>query len=67
MAPQVRLETAASLASSQSLSLNQMISNETDANLSETIVQLTQTQTAYQAALQSGAGILKMSLMDYLR
>lgn len=66
-ATQTRLETAASLASSQSQSLSQMVSNETDADLSETIVQLTQTQTAYQAALQSGAGILKMSLMDYLR
>lgn len=64
---QTRLETAASLASSQSLSLNQMISNEADADLAESIMQLNQTQTAYQAALASGAGLLKMSLMDYLR
>lgn len=66
-AVQTRLETAASLASAQTQSLNQMISDEVDADLPETIVQLTQAQTAYQAALQSGAGILRMSLMDYLR
>lgn len=64
---QSRLETAASLASSQSLSLGSMISNEADADLAESIMQLNQTQTAYQAALASGAGLLRMSLMDYLR
>lgn len=66
-AVQTRLETAASLADSQTQSMSQMISDEVDADLPETIVQLTQAQTAYQAALQSGAGILRMSLMDYLR
>jgi flagellar hook-associated protein 3 FlgL len=64
---QTRLDTAATLASSQVLSLKQMVSSETDADMAQTIVQLSQTQTAYQAALQSGAGILKLSLMDYLR
>lgn len=66
-AVQTRLETAASLASTQTESLDGMISQAVDADLPETIVQLTQAQTAYQAALQSGAGILRMSLMDYLR
>ena len=66
-AVQTRLETAASLARTQTESLDGMISQAVDADLPETIVQLTQAQTAYQAALQSGAGILRMSLMDYLR
>jgi flagellin-like hook-associated protein FlgL len=43
------------------------ISQEADADLAQTIVQLTQTQTAYQAALQSGGQILSQSLLDYLR
>lgn len=66
-AVQTRLETAAALARTQTESLDGMISQAVDADLPETIVQLTQAQTAYQAALQSGAGILRMSLMDYLR
>ena len=64
---QTRLETAGSLASAQALSLSQMVSQEADADLADSIMQLNQTQTAYQAALASGAGLLKMSLMDYLR
>ncbi len=47
--------------------LEKLTSKETDADLSETIVQLTQTQTAYQAALQVGAQVLRVSLLDYLR
>lgn len=64
---QTRLETAGTLTSNRSLSLTQMISREVDADLAQTIVELNQAQTAYSAALQSGAGILRMSLMDYLR
>jgi flagellar hook-associated protein 3 FlgL len=64
---QSRLETAGQLADKQSLSLTELISNEADADLADSIMQLNQTQTAYQAALASGAGLLKMSLMDYLR
>src|SRR5262245_5009682 len=66
-AAQTRLETAATIAGDRSLSLNQMISKEADADLTETMVQLSQTQNAYQAALQSGALIMQTSLLDYLR
>lgn len=66
-AVQTRLETAASVAADRSLSLEQMMSKEADADLTETLVQLSQTQTAYQAALQSGALVLKTSLLDYLQ
>ncbi len=63
---QSRLETAKSAASNRSDSLNQMISKEADADLTQTLVSLTQAQTAYQAALQSGASLMKLSLMNYL-
>ena len=39
----------------------------TEVDLAETLVSLNQAQTAYQAALQSGAQMLRSSLMDYLR
>ena len=47
--------------------LEKLTSAETDADMSTTIVKLTQTQTAYQAALQVGAQVLRVSLLDYLR
>lgn len=47
--------------------LENSTAKETDADLSETIVKLTQTQTAYQAALQVGAQVMRVSLLDYLR
>ena len=47
--------------------LEKLVSKEADADLTETIVRLTQTQTAYQAALQSAGRILGSSLLDYLR
>jgi len=37
-----------------------------DADLAQTLVRLNQTQTAYQAAMQSGAQLLQSSLLDYL-
>lgn len=64
---QTRLEAAASAAGARMLALREGMTNETGADLTESIVQLSRAQTAYQAALSSGAGILKMSLMDYLR
>ena len=66
-AVQARLETAASLSSARSLSLEKLVSREADADLTQTIVRLNETQTAYQAALQSGGKILNQSLLDYLR
>lgn len=46
--------------------LESLVSSETDADLPHTIVRLNQTQTAYQAALQSGANIMRISLLDYI-
>ncbi len=64
---QSRLEAAGNLASSRALSVDGLVSKEADADLAETLVRLNQTQTAYSAALQSGANIMQRSLLDYIR
>ena len=66
-AVQARLQTAGTTTTSRATELQQNISQEADADLAQTLVQLTTTQTAYRAALQSGASLLNTSLMDYLR
>ena len=64
---QSRLETTKAVANQRTDTLEALVSNEADADLAQTIVRLTQTQTAYQAALQSAGKILGSSLLDYLR
>ncbi|RME69104.1 MAG: flagellin [Verrucomicrobia bacterium] len=46
--------------------LAEQISRDADVDLSQTIVQLTQNQNAYQAALMSAGKVLDRSLLDYL-
>jgi hypothetical protein len=43
-----------------------MISNSSSANLVQVMMQLNQTQNAYQAALQSGVKIMQLSILNYL-
>lgn len=64
---QARLEVAASTLTGQATELRNAYSRVADADIAATITELTTTQTAYRAALQSGAGLLQTSLMDYLR
>lgn len=64
---QARLETANAIANQRTDTLEKQVSNEADADLSETLLRLNQTQTAYQAALQSAGKILGSSLLDYLQ
>jgi flagellar hook-associated protein 3 FlgL len=64
---QSRLDAANSIAKNRSNDIQGLASKETDADLAQTLVRLNQTQTAYKAALQSGATILSQSLLDYLR
>lgn len=66
-ATQSRLESAASSASDRTQVLKAQSSREGDADLADTLVKLSQTQSAYQATLQSAAKIMNLSLMDYLR
>ncbi|HUA39670.1 MAG TPA: hypothetical protein VMA35_14850 [Candidatus Sulfopaludibacter sp.] len=63
---QTRLNNAATFASSQSSTLNQMVTNSSGADLVQTMVQLSQAQTAYQAALQSSAQIMYLSILDFM-
>jgi flagellar hook-associated protein 3 FlgL len=63
---QGRLETTKSILSQRGQSTETSISSLADADLSQTLVRLTQTQTAYQAAMQSGASLLQQNLLDYL-
>jgi flagellar hook-associated protein 3 FlgL len=64
---QSRLEVTKAVASQRTDTLEALVSNEVDADLAQTLVRLSQTQTAYQAALQSAGKILNSSLLDYLR
>jgi len=64
---QARLQATQSLGNQRTDTLEALVSQEADADLAQTIVRLTQTQTAYQAALQSAGRILGSSLLDYLR
>lgn len=64
---QTRLEGDRAQNEARFSELENLTSKEADADLSETVVKLTQTQTAYQAALQVGAQVMRVSLLDYLR
>lgn len=64
---QSRLEAADKLAASRMDGAENLISHEADADLAESMVRLSETQVAYQAALQSASTILRLSLLDYLR
>ncbi|MFA6545366.1 MAG: hypothetical protein WCS99_13190 [Limisphaerales bacterium] len=64
---QARLETAVSQRDDSALALEKQVSSEADADLSQTIVRLNATMTAYQAALQGGGRAMNLSLLDYIR
>lgn len=64
---QTRLEATDSVQSNRADSIDKLVSHEADSDIAETLVKLNQTQTAYQAALQSGASVMRQSLLDYLR
>ena len=64
---QNQLTAAATLATNKAQSLDTDISNQSSADLVQTMVQLNQTQTAFQAALQSYAQISQLSLLNYIK
>ncbi|MBI1177318.1 hypothetical protein GC207_07750 [bacterium] len=66
-AVQARLEAASSISNTRAQSVEKLVSKEADADLSQTLVRLNQTQNAYQAAIQSAGTILNQSLLDYIR
>ena len=63
---QSRLQATDAIATDRTDTLETLVSNEVDADLAQTLVRLNQTQTAYEAALQSAGKILGSSLLDYL-
>jgi len=63
---QSTLEAAGNVASQKGTNFTSQMSNATNADLAQTMTQLDQTQTAYQAALESGTMIMGLSLMKYL-
>jgi flagellar hook-associated protein 3 FlgL len=62
-----RLDTASALANQRKGSLGGLVSNESDADLAQTLVALSEIQNAYTAALKTGGTILSQSLLDFLR
>lgn len=62
-----RMDAADKIASSRAASLDKLISAQADVDLATVLVQLSETQVAYQAALQSGAQLMSLSVLDYLR
>jgi flagellar hook-associated protein 3 FlgL len=63
---QARLQAATAYLTDRSTALQTQVSQLTGADLAQTLTNLSQTQTAYQAALQAGAKIMGLTLMDYL-
>lgn len=63
---EARIDANRSQLQDRSQNLESLVSSETDVDLPTTIVRLNQTQTAYQAALQSAANIMQISLLDYI-
>jgi flagellar hook-associated protein 3 FlgL len=62
-----RLDSQGTRLSSQELAVTDLLSKTEDADMAKTLVTYSQTQTAYQAALQAGAKIIQPTLMDFLR
>jgi flagellar hook-associated protein 3 FlgL len=67
-ASQTRLEVAASAASTSQSSLQTSLTNVAGADLTQTLVQLSQVQNAYQAALKTSSDIMQLRqyLLSYL-
>ena len=65
---QQRMTAEANIAASQSASLSGLTSSKADADLAQVMSQLTQTQTAYQAAIQATAMFqdLTLSILNFL-
>lgn len=66
-AVQLRIEVAQSQQVTRSTNIEKLISSEADTDMATSAVKLSQTSTAYEAALASSTKILQMSLLDYLK
>ena len=64
---QLRIEINQKQLQTRSDQIQQLVSKEADADLPTTVVKLSQTSTAYEAALSSASKILQLSLLDFLK
>lgn len=64
---QLRIEVAQSQQDNRATNIEALVSKMADADMATTAVKLSQTSTAYEAALSSATKILQMSLLDYLK
>ncbi len=62
-----RLDAADSANSTRSQAVDKMKSSVTDVDLAQTLTDLSRAQSAYQIALQTGAKLLDLSLLNYLQ
>ena len=63
---QAQLDTASSLASTQTTALGSDVTTASGADLVNTLTQLNQVQTAYQAALESSTTIMQLSILNFM-
>jgi flagellar hook-associated protein 3 FlgL len=63
---QSALTAAGNMATAQSTNLTTQISGDTNADLAQTLTSLSQTQTAYEAALESGTMVMNLTLLNFL-
>ena len=65
-AVQARIQAEQTQLQSSTTEVGTLISADADADLPSTMVKLNQAQTAYQAALQTAASVMKLSLLNYV-
>ena len=66
-ATESRVDQAKSRLSDVEMTTTKLLSNTEDTDLAKAILDLTNQQNVYQAALRSGASIIQPSLLDFLR
>jgi flagellar hook-associated protein 3 FlgL len=64
---QARLESVKIQNAERVNNLQTLIARDADVDIAQTMVNLTRARTSYQAALEAGAQVLKLSLLDYIR
>ncbi len=62
-----RVDAAREKQQNINLNLKKMLSSVENIDMAEAIIRMTELETAYQAALQTGAKVLQTTLMDFLR
>jgi flagellar hook-associated protein 3 FlgL len=65
-AVQLSIQSEQTQEQSNATELTSLVSSQTDANLPTTITQLDQTQLAYQAAMETAAKVLQLSITQYI-